>query len=208
MSVHKEYTVTQFIFIYLSILQGDTIQNVANDLERVLETGCYSFNIPENVADLGELQLRYKPSSKRTPPEPPNEEKSLVVFDEEETWDSEQIDGFARKLGFLDSKKADGEMVQSFLHVNEVCDFNFTFGIIIFSVYCRHLGATVYVQCVKMTVYFYTLYISGRYILRHLSKTWHSSPPQVHETVKHCKSHWIHTMILIHGESLLAIKLY
>ena len=111
--------------LFSFILQGDTIQNVANDLERVLKTGCYSFNIPENAADLGELELKYKPSSKGTPPEPPNEDKSVVVFDEGETWDSEQIDGFARKLGFLDSKKADGEMVKSFLHVNEVCDFNF-----------------------------------------------------------------------------------
>ena len=39
----------------------------------------------------------------------------------EETWDSEQTGNFARKLGFLDSEKAGGELVKPFLQINEVC---------------------------------------------------------------------------------------
>ena len=102
--------------------QGDTIENVANDLERILQTGYYSFNVPENTADLGEVELKCKPSSKQAPFQSSNGENVFDDFEKEETWDSEQIGAFARKLGFLDSKKADGEMVKLFLHVNEVCD--------------------------------------------------------------------------------------
>ena len=66
--------------------------------------------------------MKCKSSSKQTPFQSSNDENVFDDFEKEETWDSEQIGAFARKLGFLDSKKADGEMVKLFLHVNEVCD--------------------------------------------------------------------------------------
>ena len=105
------------------------MQNVAGDLERIFKTGNYNFIIPENVAEPGKVELVYKPSTKQTPVE------NAEVTDEEQTsgihqkcdsvkaeiWDREQAGTFVRKLGFLDSEKAGGEMVKPFLHINEVC---------------------------------------------------------------------------------------
>ena len=113
---------------FLWSLQGDTLQNVASDLERIFQTGHYSFIIPENIAEPGKVQLTYKPSPKRAvvvTDELPSEEQTSIdpnLDDDvkEETWDSEQTSNFARKLGFLDSEKAGGEMVKPFLHINEV----------------------------------------------------------------------------------------
>ena len=110
-------------------LQGDTLQNVASDLEKIFETGHYNFIIPENIAEPGRVELTYKPSSKRAvlvSTELPSEEQTSIVPNlddnvKEETWDSEQTGNFARKLGFLDSEKAGGELVKPFLQINEVC---------------------------------------------------------------------------------------
>ena len=115
-------------------LQGDTLQNVANDLKRIFETGHFSFIIPENIADPGKVELRYTPASKRAAKvlgvEKHSEEEVSV---KEEMWDSEQTGAFARKLGFLDSEKAGGELVKPFLHSNEVCDIlSFILGINLF----------------------------------------------------------------------------
>ena len=117
-----------FLCLILWFLQGDTLQNVASDLERIFRTGHYSFIIPENIAEAGKVELTYKPSSKRAvlvTTESPSEEQTSIVPNasddvKEETWDSEQTGNFARKLGFLDSEKEGGEMVKPFLHVNEV----------------------------------------------------------------------------------------
>ena len=109
-------------------LQGDTLQNVASDLESIFETGHYSFIIPENITEPGRVELTYKPSTKRAVLEKTDlssEERASTVPNldddvKEETWDSEQTGNFARKLGFLDSEKAGGELVKPFLHINEV----------------------------------------------------------------------------------------
>ena len=106
-------------------LQGDTLQNVANDLKGIFKTGHFSFIIPENIADPGKVELRYTPASKQAA-KVLDAEKDSVAFEEvlfkEETWDSEQTGAFARKLGFLDSEKAGGELVKPFLNAHEVCD--------------------------------------------------------------------------------------
>jgi len=110
-------------------LQGDTLQNVASDLESIFQTGHYSFIIPENIAEPGRVELTYKPSSKRAvlvKADLFSEEQASIVPNlddnvKEETWDSEQTGNFARKLGFLDSEKAGGELVRPFLQINEVC---------------------------------------------------------------------------------------
>ena len=109
-------------------MQGDTLQNVASDLEKIFQTGHYSFIIPENIAEPGRVELIYKPSSKRAAlvkDESPSEDQASTVPNlddnvKEETWDSEQTGNFARKLGFLDSEKAGGELVKPFLQINEV----------------------------------------------------------------------------------------
>jgi len=115
--------------LYSWSLQGDTLQNVASDLEKIFETGHYNFIIPENIAEPGRVELTYKPSSKRAvlvSTELLSEEQTSIVPNlddnvKEETWDSEQTGNFARKLGFLDSEKAGGELVKPFLQINEVC---------------------------------------------------------------------------------------
>ena len=117
-----------FVIIYIS-LQGDTPQNVAGDLERIFKMGHYNFIIPENVSEPGKVELVYKPLTKQTPVENaeiPSEEQTSGIHQKSdcvkaEIWDREQAGTFARKLGFLDSEKAGGEMVKPFLHINEVC---------------------------------------------------------------------------------------
>jgi len=109
-------------------LQGDTLQNVASDLESIFQTGHYSFNIPENMAEPGRVELTYIPSSKQAvlvSTELRIGEQTSIVPNldddvKEEIWDSEQTGNFARKLGFLDSEKTGGELVKPFLHINEV----------------------------------------------------------------------------------------
>ena len=109
-------------------LQGDTLENVAGNLESIFQTGHYNFIIPESIAEPGRVELSYKPSSKRAlllSTELSREEQASIVPNldddvKEETWDSEQTGNFARKLGFLDSEKAGGELVKPFLHINEV----------------------------------------------------------------------------------------
>ena len=107
-------------------LQGDTLQNVANDLKGIFQTGHFSFIIPENIADPGNVELRYTPASKRAAKVLGVEKHSLAPEEEvsfkEEMWDSEQTGAFARMLGFLDSEKGGGELVKPFLHANEVYD--------------------------------------------------------------------------------------
>ena len=115
--------------LYSWSLQGDTLQNVASDLESIFQTGHYSFIIPESIAEPGRVELTYKPSSKRVvlvSSDLSSEEQASIVPNlddsvKEETWDSEQTGNFARKLGFLDSEKAGGELVKPFLQINEVC---------------------------------------------------------------------------------------
>ena len=130
-------------------LQGDTLQNVANDLKRIFETGHFSFIIPENVAEPGRVELRYMPASKRAAKVLSEEKHSSgpeeKVSVNEETWDSEQTGAFARKLGFLDSEKAGGELVKPFLHSNEVCDLlSFILGI---NLFCKKLHINAHCYC-------------------------------------------------------------
>ena len=37
-----------------------------------------------------------------------------------QSWNSEQISDFVRKLGFLDKAKEEGKQIKHFLHINEV----------------------------------------------------------------------------------------
>ena len=105
------------------------MQNVASDLEKIFQTGHYNFIIPGNMADPGEVELMYKPSTKHTlvgNAEITSEEQTSEIHQKDdsvkaEIWDCEQTSTFVRKLGFLDSEKAGGEMVKPFLHINEVC---------------------------------------------------------------------------------------
>ena len=98
----------------------------------------------------GELRLEYSPSSTPQPPLPISQPSSLedpeaippqmresparILSQLEsrndhetevrnlEHWNSEQINDFVRKLGFLDTEKEGGDKIKHFLHVNEVSD--------------------------------------------------------------------------------------
>ena len=83
-------------------LQGDTMQNVASDLEKIFRTGHYNFIIPENMAESGKVELMYRPSAKRTRvlnAEIPSKEKTSGIHEKDESvkvqiWDCEQASTF------------------------------------------------------------------------------------------------------------------
>ena len=109
-------------------MQGDTQQNVVNDLEQIFQSGHYNFIIPENIAYPGKVELMYMPSVQRASivlAETPSEKQTSGNSVKAEIWDCEQTSTFVRKLGFLDSEKAGGNMVKPFLHINEVCTIPF-----------------------------------------------------------------------------------
>lgn len=115
----------QFMFVMLC-LQGDTLQNVANDLDCIIQTGQYHFEFASSKGIVISLQYSPAVSAQAVPsiledgsiqePETHNEIEGC----DSERWSKEQIDDFVRKLGFLDSEKG-GDMIKNFLHVNEVC---------------------------------------------------------------------------------------
>ncbi len=125
--------------------QGDTLQNVAEELDKVLETGCYSFKLPTN----GEAQmiLEYVPSSIQTSntfeegvdsgttytvrsctssfltkqePRLGDSEGEVSKRSIKPQWNSEQIGDFVRKLGFMDTEREGGEKIKHFRHISSV----------------------------------------------------------------------------------------
>ena len=112
-------------------LQGDTLQNVAKDLDSIIESGHYQFEVfSEGIV----LSLQYCPaaSAHTAPPSqpsslddgPPQKAQGLMQSGKDssgkERWSKEQIDDFVRKLGFLDAEKEGGDKIKQFLHLNEV----------------------------------------------------------------------------------------
>ena len=80
--------------------------------------------------------LKYLPTSQQYVseqhchnPEQEEEQKSLhygqkvsnnMPETNRQSWNSEQISDFVRKLGFLDKAKEEGKQIKHFLHINEV----------------------------------------------------------------------------------------
>ena len=105
------------------LFQGDTLENVAMELDAIITTGNYLFLTLDTSSSRAELMLEYIPSHK-SPPTPSF--PSIQLSDPElvviiQRWNSEQINDFVRKLGFLDREKEGGDKIKHFLHVNEVC---------------------------------------------------------------------------------------
>ncbi len=124
--------------------QGDTLQNVAKELDKVLETGYYSFKLPTD----GEAQmiLEYVPSTSQTSntfeegvdggttvrsrassshtsklePQTSDLERGISKRSKPEQWNSEQIGDFVRKLGFMDTEREGGEKIKHFRHISSV----------------------------------------------------------------------------------------
>ena len=114
-----------YVVLYL---QGDTLQNVANDLDCIIQTGHYHFEFASNEGIVISLQYSPAGSAQAFPSilEDGSTQNPEVLKQNEkegcdnERWSKEQIDDFVRKLGFLDAEKG-GDKVKNFLHLNEVC---------------------------------------------------------------------------------------
>ena len=85
---------------------------MAKELDCIITTGNYLFQTSDTSGSGTELILEYSPSHSQ----PASQENSEV-----QCWNSEQINDFVRKLGFLDTEKEGGDKIKHFLHINEVC---------------------------------------------------------------------------------------
>lgn len=128
------------IRLWFSRAEGDTLQNVAKELDGILQSGYYTFRL-SSASTGAELFLKYDlhsslPLGPRPPgqgSQPPSLEnmgpRTLPRMDSRgdeypstttELWNNEQINDFVRKLGFLDTEKEGGDSIKQFLHINEV----------------------------------------------------------------------------------------
>lgn len=59
---------------HLDALQGDTLQNVAKELDSIIQTGYYIFTLSRDSSGSGglsaQIMLEYKPSTATTPHQP------------------------------------------------------------------------------------------------------------------------------------------
>ena len=100
---------------FLTIMQGDTLQSIRKDLDRVMQAGSFTFKCSEEQGSgrvIATLQFE-------TSLDPGNGQ--LVLPDE---WRPEKISNFVIQLGFLDQGDKDSEMsqqVKQLLSINEVC---------------------------------------------------------------------------------------
>ena len=135
-SKHSRLYITSFL-----LLQGDTLQNVAKELDKILETGYYSFELP--IDGEARMTLEYTPCGKQTlimddsindratVPEsdstiltqidqPVDVEESVGIETKQEQWNFEQISDFVRKLGFMSTEKEGGEKIKQFRYISDV----------------------------------------------------------------------------------------
>ena len=98
-------------------VQGDTLENVSEELKSLLSTGYFQFVIPEsvnappsdvstapilwNAGDQRRLLLKYQPSA------PGQCQKVASGAAPTKTWNRAQIEDFTRKMGFLEEGSED-----------------------------------------------------------------------------------------------------
>lgn len=125
-----------FTLYCLHLLQGDTLENVAKELECVIRTGTYTFHLGGTDDVDGSMLLEYEPASTAvssptlTPQLEGAELPSFALIESRagsdmmsrKTWNLEQIGDFVRKLGFLDKDKEEkeGNKIKHFLHLSQV----------------------------------------------------------------------------------------
>ena len=103
---------------YLLTKQGDTLQSIRKDLDRVMQSGSFTFKSSEGQGSgrvIATLQFV-------TSLDPPSDGNNQLVLPDE--WRPEKISNFVTQLGFLDQGDKDLEMCQQIkqlLHINEVC---------------------------------------------------------------------------------------
>ena len=116
-----------------SLTQGETIENVANELDHILETGIFNFMLSSDETSTADILLVYQPSQpviaqpdtnfigREDGERSPLDRGSTLIVDQH--WNSEHIADFVRKLGFLDTEREGGERIKLFIHLNSVSLF-------------------------------------------------------------------------------------
>ena len=100
-------------------MQGDTIENVANELEDIMENGKFLIQFTKSGGH--SLSLKYFPrletqKSQQLPSQqliPESPKCELLVLQKQ------QIDNFVQKLGFMDTTEGDN-FVKTFRHTTNV----------------------------------------------------------------------------------------
>ena len=105
-------------------MQGDTFENIANDLDCVVKTGTYIFTTTHETLNYTMLLHYNIPSQPHT-----SQNQKLPSEVEIEKWNIDQIGEFVRKLGFLDRDKGGGDQLKCFLKINEVSFLFLTLGV-------------------------------------------------------------------------------
>ena len=101
------------------LFQGETLENIDNQLKCIIKTGHYHFNVAPSAAKTGqEIELVYLlPSTNAGNGDEVSQHGSNVRAEaiKWERWKRESIDEFVQKLGFLDN-----DQIQNFIKQNEV----------------------------------------------------------------------------------------
>ena len=125
--------IISLILLVFSLTQGETIENVANELDHILETGIFNFMLSSDETSTADILLVYQPSQpviaqpdtnfigREDGERSPLDRGSTLIVDQH--WNSEHIADFVRKLGFLDTEREGGERIKLFIHLNSVSLF-------------------------------------------------------------------------------------
>ena len=105
-----------YVTVQMSFLQGDTIENVSNELEDIMENGNYFIGASRNL-----FILRYQPrvAFKKSP----RLSMRITTHNDDPRSDTKmqlhkaEIDNFVQKLGFRDD---DEDLVKKFRHITNV----------------------------------------------------------------------------------------
>lgn len=106
--------------IFVFQLQGNTLKNVVQDLECIIETGYFQFEFMSSEGI--DISLLYSPDSVlHTEPSGPSWRPQALnqKGSGKKRWSKDQIDDFVRQLGFFDAETG-GDNIKHFLHLSEV----------------------------------------------------------------------------------------
>ena len=108
------------------------MENVAKELECIMDTGSYTFHLGvDSGVELGEdlgggvkgqLYLEFEPfsTSSKSIGGSHNGLSGSMKGPRRERKSREQINDFLRKLGFMDKEKEGGDLIKQFLHLSQV----------------------------------------------------------------------------------------
>jgi len=131
---HKSVCILLYVY---TLTQGDTLENVSKELDCIMSTGYFELIVQPKRSSKSKVLLHYQPfkelyrrkhmhretyegesidsNASNTPPGSFRNKSCLP-----EVWNSEQINEFVRKLGFLEAQKVE-QPVKRFQQLNQVC---------------------------------------------------------------------------------------